>query len=82
MCSLHCVTHYNVTYLPEMNSPPDTRRLKADNENIVMLPDEMFVNLIDMDLQNWIAIANDLDSDVAQALKLLLVRGAGTRESS
>ena len=44
----------------------------TDNENIVMLPDEMFVNLIDMDLQNQIAIANDLDSDVAQALKLLL----------
>ena len=54
----------------------------TNNENIVMLPDKMFVNLIDMDLQNWIAIANDLDSDVAQALKLLLVRGAGTRESS
>ena len=37
-----------------------------------MLPDKMFVNLINMDLQNWIAIANDLDSDVAEALKLLL----------
>ena len=44
----------------------------TDNENIVMLPDEMFVNLIDMDLQNRIAIANDLDSNVAQALKPLL----------
>ena len=44
----------------------------TNNENIVMLPDEMFVNLIDMDLQNQIAIANDLDSDAAQALKLLL----------
>ena len=44
----------------------------TNNENIVMLSDEMFVNLIDMDLQNWIAIANDLDSDAAQALKLLL----------
>ena len=32
----------------------------------------MFVNLIDMDLQNQIAIANDLNSDVAEALKLLL----------
>ena len=37
-----------------------------------MLPDEMFVNLIDMDLQNQIAIANDIDSDAAEALKLLL----------
>ena len=31
-----------------------------------MLPDEMFVNLIDMDLQNRIAIANDLDSDAVK----------------
>ena len=44
----------------------------TDNENIVMLPDEMFVNLINMDLQNQIAIANDIDSDAAEALKLLL----------
>ena len=53
--------------LPDLCPDEDT-----DNENIVMLPDKMFVNLIDMDLQNQIAIANDLDSDVAQALKLLL----------
>ena len=44
----------------------------TDNENIVMLPDEMFINLIDMDLQNQIAIANDIDSDAAEALRLLL----------
>ena len=33
-----------------------------DNKDIVMLPDEMFVNLIDTDLQERIAIANDLES--------------------
>ena len=37
-----------------------------------MLPDEMFVNLIDTDLQERIAIANDLDGNTAEALKLLL----------
>ena len=37
-----------------------------------MLPDEMFVNLIDTDLQERIAIANDLDGNAAEALKLLL----------
>ena len=43
-----------------------------DNKNIVMLPDEMFVNLIDTDLQERIAIANDLDRNAAEVLKLLL----------
>src|SRR6202021_3006065 len=36
------------------------------------LPDEMFVNLVDMDLQERIAIANDLDGNAAEALQLLL----------
>jgi hypothetical protein len=39
-----------------------------------MLPDEMFVNLINLDLQERIIIAkkNDLDGNAADALKLLL----------
>ena len=37
-----------------------------------MLPNEMFVNLIDTDLQERITIANDLDGNAAEALKLLL----------
>ena len=37
-----------------------------------MLPNEMFVNLIDTDLQERIAIANNLDGNAAEALKLLL----------
>ena len=44
----------------------------TDNENVVMLPDEMFVNLIDMDLQERIATANDLDGNATEALRLLL----------
>ena len=32
-----------------------------DNKDIVMLPDELFVNLIDTDLQERIAMADDLD---------------------
>ena len=44
----------------------------TDNENIIMLPDEMFVNLIDTDLQERITIADDLDGNAAEALKLLL----------
>ena len=43
-----------------------------NNEDIVMLPDELFVSLIDTDLQGRIAIADDLDGNAAEALKLLL----------
>ena len=43
-----------------------------DNEDIVMLPNDMFLNLIDVDLQEKIAISDDLDGNAAEALKLLL----------
>ena len=43
-----------------------------DNEDIVMLPDELFVNLINTDLQERIAMADNLDENAAEALKLLL----------
>ena len=42
----------------------------TDNEN--MLPDNMFLNLIYMDLQQKIAMTDDLDDGTAEALKLLL----------
>ena len=46
----------------------------ADNENMtqIMLPDNIFLNLIDMDLQQKIAMMDDLDGSAAEALKLLL----------
>ena len=44
-----------------------------DNEDMVMLPQEMFIKLIDMDLQDRIADSNNLDNMVAiESLKLLL----------
>ena len=48
---------------------PDT---DTDNEDIVMLPDDMFISLIDLELQTRIAISDDLDGTAAEALKLLL----------
>ena len=48
-----------------------------DNQDIVMLPDDMFLNLIDLELQRKIAISDDLDGNAAEALKLLL-EGAPT----
>src|SRR5271169_4111306 len=44
----------------------------------VMLPDEMFVNLIDLDLQERITSSNDMDGNAAEALKLLLEEAPGS----
>ena len=39
---------------------------------MIMLLDNIFLNLIDMDLQQKIAMTDDLDGSAAEALKLLL----------
>ena len=39
---------------------------------MIMLPDNMFLNLIDMDLQQKITMTDDLDGSAPEALKLLL----------
>ena len=39
---------------------------------MIMLPDDMFLNLINVDLQEKIAMLNNLDGNAAEALKLLL----------
>ena len=39
-----------------------------DDEDIVMLPQDMFLNLIDMELQNRIALSDDLDGIAAESL--------------
>ena len=49
-----------------------------DNEDIIMLPDDMFLNLIDTNLQEKIAMSNYLDGNAAEALKLLLEQGPTT----
>ena len=43
-----------------------------DNEDIVILPDSMFLNLIDTTLQDKIANADDLDQQAIDALNSLL----------
>ena len=37
-----------------------------------MLPNDLFLNLINLELQKKIAISDDLDGNAAEALKLLL----------
>ena len=50
----------------------------TDNENITMLPDTLFVNLIDTELQERILNCEKLDSDAMEALKILLEEGPTT----
>ena len=47
----------------------------TDNENITMLPDELFIGLIDVELQERILACEKLDSDAMEALKVLLEEG-------
>jgi hypothetical protein len=46
-----------------------------DNEDITMLPDSLFVNLIYLYLQQQITNCDDLDTDATKALKLLVQSG-------
>ena len=43
-----------------------------DNEDIVLLPNNLFVNLLDLELQDWILEAMDLDFNISNALERLL----------
>ena len=46
-----------------------------DNENRILLPEDMFVNLMDLDVQDRIANTDKYDFDVKNALDLLLENG-------
>ena len=43
-----------------------------NNEDITMLPENLFINLINVDLQRHIASCNNMDHDATEALALLL----------
>ena len=49
-----------------------------DNENRILLPEEMFINLLDTDLQARIANADNYDFDVKNTLEMLLEKGPST----
>ena len=43
-----------------------------DDENMILLPDDLFVNLLDMELQDQILEACNMDHNVSEALDQLL----------
>jgi len=47
----------------------------TDNEDVTMLPESIFINLIDTELQQLITDSKNLDTNAAEALKLLLEDG-------
>jgi hypothetical protein len=58
-----------------LSQRPDLCPQGTDNKNVVILPEHLFVNLIDMELQKKIANAKNLDYDAAEAIKELLEQG-------
>ena len=58
--------------------PDFTPEEDMDNENITMLPDGLFISLIDTELQERILACEKLDSDAMEALKVLLEEGPTT----
>ena len=49
-----------------------------DNEDRILLLENMFINLVDVDLQDRIAKAKSYDFDVKNALEMLLEKGPNT----
>ena len=58
--------------------PNFTPEEDTDNENIIMLPNELFMNLLDTELQERILTCEKFDSDAMEALKVLLEDGPMT----
>ena len=47
----------------------------TDNDDMMMLPEKLFINLIDTDLQNRIANCKTFDKDATNTLTTLLEQG-------
>ena len=50
----------------------------TDNEDVIMLPDDIFLQLLDLDLQRRIANTHDHDDEVTKALTTMLEQGPAT----
>ena len=54
----------------------------TDNDDMTMLPEKLFINLIDTDLQNRIANCKTFDKDATDALTTLLEKGPTTVQNA
>jgi hypothetical protein len=54
---------------------PDLCPQGTDNKDVIVLPEHLLVNLINMELQKKIANAKNMDYDTAEAIKELLEQG-------
>jgi RNase H-like domain found in reverse transcriptase len=74
-----CLSKFNIklVYIPgkkniqadSLLQQPDLCPQGIDNEDVIVLPEHLFVNLIDMELQKKIANAKNMDYDTAEAMK-------------
>jgi hypothetical protein len=58
-----------------LSQRPDLCPQGTDNEDVIVLPEHLFINLIDMELQKKIANARNMDYYAAEAIKKLLEQG-------
>jgi hypothetical protein len=58
-----------------LSQRPDLCPQETDNEDVIVFPEHLFINLIDMELQKKIANAKNMDYDAAEAIKELLEQG-------
>jgi hypothetical protein len=58
-----------------LSQRPDLCPQGMDNEDVMVLPEHLFVNLIDMELQKRIANAKNMNYDAAEAIRKLLEQG-------
>ena len=54
---------------------PDHCPEEEENEEAILLPDSLFLNLLDLTLQDRIANAKDYDFDITNAIAILLEEG-------
>ena len=52
--------------------PDHGENAEHDNEDMVLLPEHLFLNLLDVDLQNRILNTKTLDTDIVKILDTLL----------
>ena len=58
-----------------LSQRPDHCPEEDENEEAILLPDSLFLNLLDLTLQDRIANAKDYDFDVTNAIAILLEEG-------